>query len=549
MEPARFLAHYLRKEVQEGMVAGAKNRETAVRYGEHGFGKRPDMLSFPQDVAEFAKKGATSFHVSEERWANPLLLETNMRPHEIDALRTGWDLVLDIDAANWAISKITAWLMVKALEEHGIRSISVKFSGNKGWHIGVPFEAFPTMIDRGGKMVETRLLFPEAPRLIAAYLLEYIARKHVRITNNRIFLGSRFSADFEKLKQKLQKEDLVKTRCAHCSAEKKENEKPCVEYGCESCGEIQVKENEEPTTCENCGKLMRLIGVERGCKGCGSEEFVKRVNVAALIEVDTVLISSRHLYRAPYSLHEKSGLVSIPVRLHEILDFDKQRALLDNVAASSQVFPDRTMVTPGEGTGLFARAFDFYRAQQRMNEKREEPAQREKEFEKFQNAAPESFFPLCITQMLGGMKDGKKRAMFVLINFLASVGWNADAIEKRLGEWNQKNAEAGEPLRETVLRGRLRYHRQQKRIVLPPNCDNAAYYASMGVKCSGEICAKCTNPVQYVRRMVWKAQHAGKGKEKKKRVLTEEQKQKMQDARRKYKEFREQMREQQEQKR
>jgi hypothetical protein len=32
-------------------------------------------------------------------------------------------------------------------------------------------------------------------------------------------------------------------------------------------------------------------------------------DVGGLIEVDTILLASRHLFRTVYSLHEKSGLV------------------------------------------------------------------------------------------------------------------------------------------------------------------------------------------------------------------------------------------------
>ena len=62
------------------------------------------------------------------------------------ALRKGWDLVIDIDCPYWPYSKIIADLVVKALRHHHISAISAKFSGNKGFHIGVPFEAFPQKI-------------------------------------------------------------------------------------------------------------------------------------------------------------------------------------------------------------------------------------------------------------------------------------------------------------------------------------------------------------------------------------------------------------------
>ncbi len=59
-----------------------------------GFAKRPNILQYPQDVSEFAKDGATSFHVSEEHWNNPMELEPGMSKKKLDKLRTGWDLIL-----------------------------------------------------------------------------------------------------------------------------------------------------------------------------------------------------------------------------------------------------------------------------------------------------------------------------------------------------------------------------------------------------------------------------------------------------------------------
>ncbi|MFC1750846.1 hypothetical protein ACFL2V_18800, partial [Pseudomonadota bacterium] len=77
MDRGVLLRHYKRPEIQEAIAEAAKDREIAIRYNDR-FGKRPDMISFPRDVIEFAKKGATSFHCSEERWENPIYLSTDM---------------------------------------------------------------------------------------------------------------------------------------------------------------------------------------------------------------------------------------------------------------------------------------------------------------------------------------------------------------------------------------------------------------------------------------------------------------------------------------
>ena len=75
----------------------SKNREISPRYYE-GFGKRPDTFQFKGDVFSLAKKGATSFHSSEELWEDPLKIETGMGKKDADDIRIGWDLLIDIDS-------------------------------------------------------------------------------------------------------------------------------------------------------------------------------------------------------------------------------------------------------------------------------------------------------------------------------------------------------------------------------------------------------------------------------------------------------------------
>ncbi len=65
LDKGTCLRYYKRKEIQEAMVEHALNKEVGLRYGE-SFGKRPDILMYPQEILELAKRGATSFHSSEE---------------------------------------------------------------------------------------------------------------------------------------------------------------------------------------------------------------------------------------------------------------------------------------------------------------------------------------------------------------------------------------------------------------------------------------------------------------------------------------------------
>src|SRR3990167_4434778 len=94
---AGFLDYYSRKDIQKAILESSKNKEVAVKYSSGSFGKRPDSLNFEQDVFELAKQGATSFHISEEHWRNPLLLKPGMTKLELDKLRVGYDIILDID--------------------------------------------------------------------------------------------------------------------------------------------------------------------------------------------------------------------------------------------------------------------------------------------------------------------------------------------------------------------------------------------------------------------------------------------------------------------
>ena len=72
MMDERILKLYARKDVQQVIADLARDREVGVKFGDAGFGKRPQIIQYPSDVYEFAKEGATSFHMSEERWKDPM---------------------------------------------------------------------------------------------------------------------------------------------------------------------------------------------------------------------------------------------------------------------------------------------------------------------------------------------------------------------------------------------------------------------------------------------------------------------------------------------
>ena len=74
--------YYSRPDVRKAMFEFAQNRETIPRYGE-GFGKRPDTFEYPSDVVEQIRRGATSFHCSEEIWSDTLEISTEFSGHRL----------------------------------------------------------------------------------------------------------------------------------------------------------------------------------------------------------------------------------------------------------------------------------------------------------------------------------------------------------------------------------------------------------------------------------------------------------------------------------
>ena len=99
--------------------------------------------------------------------------------------------------------------------------------------------------------------------------------------------------------------------------------------------------------------------------------------------------------------------------------------------------------------------------------------------------------------------------------------YGMQGIEKLLKDWNQKN---DEQLREVIITGQLRYHKQQKKKILPPNCENKMYYKDLQVCTPDNVCQRIKNPVNYTKRKAFilsKQGEPGKGGRAK---LTEEQK-------------------------
>lgn len=210
------------------------------------------------------------------------------------------------------------------------------------------------------------------------------------------------------------------------------------------------------------------------------------------------IFKSRHLFRLPYSLHESTFLVSLPLKLEDLSKFNKEDALPEKVKIEEKFLMPKVK---GDAQLLVVEALDW--ASKHMDEPRERLSQ-PRQFSKVK-FIPESYFPPCIKALLNGVSDGKKRGVFILINFLRNMGWDAEQIEKGLLEWNGKNYPS---LSANYLRSQLRWHfRQADRVLAPPNCDNENYYKSMGLfdLCKDLHARGIKNPISYPIRKTSKA--------------------------------------------
>jgi hypothetical protein len=160
---------YSRDSVQKALLEVSKNREVVSVFKDSRFGKRPDIIQYPLDILHSVAEGALAFHGSVERWSQPMKLDVGLSKGQLDELRIGWDILIDVDVDNFEIAKIATKQIIEALNDHGIKNYSCKFTGGSSFHIGIPFESLPKSIDN----VETRKMYPELFKKVVEYLKWY----------------------------------------------------------------------------------------------------------------------------------------------------------------------------------------------------------------------------------------------------------------------------------------------------------------------------------------------------------------------------------------
>jgi hypothetical protein len=484
--------YYSNPKVQQAIFNFSKDREVIPRYFQ-GFGKRPDSLQYISEVMNLANKGTTSFHCSEELWEDTFQINLDMSREEQDELRKAWDLLIDIDSPFLDYSKIAAKLIIEVLEDYGIKNYGIKFSGSKGFHIIVPSLAFPEKFNE----IETKKMFPEWPRAISEFLMYKIRQKYNKIV-------SESDINYEALKERtnLSKEDITKIvysdgteakkgtmftlKCEECgNIIKKPNHKitkrkiKCIEPTC--LGFYNVEKSEEyfsnkDLTASSLSKLHdseNKVVYSREAKLSKAKEsdFKEEVFAEKIASLDLVLVASRHLFRMPYSLHEKTALSSMVLLKEELENFSPKDANpLGIKVREFYLTPEKD-----EAKKLLSEAIEWKNSQEKKEERN-----LERKYSNYQpvdiSGVTEGDFPNSIKKLLKGLKDGRKRGLFVLLTFLKSLNFKPDFINNKIRDWNKKNSP---PLKEGYLKSQIDWHFKQKRKILPPNYSNDSFYKDL----------------------------------------------------------------------
>lgn len=408
---SRIRYWYSRPDVQEAMYVFMEDREVVVfdKTEERVIVPRPYRVDSPEDIGYLVKeKGAASFHCTTERWKDFELLFKGKYPEAVDT----FDLVIDIDlvskSGKWVstvnLNKKVVDYVLRVLEKFEVyrEDVLVKYSGNKGFHIIIPWCFVPKEVM--GR--ETKYIKDQVCECILV-ALDYI--------------------------------------------------------------------------------VSRLLNID------GSV-------------IDTVVAAWRHPIRSLYSLHMKTGLPSVPVNPNNVREFDPTKLVVKEMEVYPYEFKNKDVQTELEDLikiGLFIKSKVLILKD--THRKKGKVGRIKFDVKVLDDPSQQELLPPCLRNILKGVEDGRKRALFVLENFFAWYGMSYEEIKELLYKWNDRNPD---PLKENYIESKLNH--LFNRVIpckgnpyLPYNCGQDSFYSEIGVCNPDEICSQIKNPIQYPKVKIW----------------------------------------------
>jgi len=477
--------YYSNPKIQEILLNFAKNREISPRYFE-GFGKRPDIIQYPSDITGLVQKGATSFHCSEEIWNDALQLNSEISKEQMDELRKNWDLLIDIDSPYFDVSKEAAKLIVELLERYGIKNYGIKFSGSKGFHMIISGESFPEEYE--GALRKNS--FPDWPRAMTEFIFKEIKPEFRKRVGKIMSFSSLDSKDegtrisCKRCNEIAKKGALAKMKCPVCNldVEKRDYKETkrrlrCLNMNC--AGVLEIMDKVDYYYCENCKDPENEKIPLSSNRYPESFEEIRGELADKHAELDLVLVAPRHLFRMPYSLHEKTSLSSVVLKKEELENFSPK----DADPLKVKIIEYYPVAIKNEGAKLLYDSLKWknssVKEQERKTHEKYANLSKSKEYEEIDSSkVEESMFPPPIKKLLKGLKDGKKRGLFVLLTFLRGINYSPEKINLEIREWNKKN----EPqLKEGYIRSQIDWHLKQRKKIMPPNYSNDSFYKDIGI--------------------------------------------------------------------
>lgn len=198
--------------------------------------------------------------------------------------------------------------------------------------------------------------------------------------------------------------------------------------------------------------------------------------------IDYQIASWRHMIRVPYSLHEKTGLVSIVLQPEDLSNFNIEIAKPNKITDTIEIEPPKSI----KDILLLALGYTYLHELSRKAGRKAI---------KYIREIPEDDLPPCVKLLLEGVPAGiRNNTMFFLINFFRSLGYSQEDIEKIIIEWNNKNPE---PLKDREVEYAIEYHLTRAKYA-PYSCEKLREYIGRQYCQPNEICQSISHPLQYV---------------------------------------------------